>query len=134
MGLGLKLRQKKGQVDVRPFKHKVYGSQEREELETKTRMGEHEIMVILVRVNRQPGTAWSFLRRESQLKDYPEQIALWAYCMGLSFVIFIGGSSPLWVAPFLGQVGLSCIKKLSKYEPVNQQEEFLLGFCFKLLP
>lgn len=44
MGLGFKLRQKKGQVDVRLFKHKKgKGSQEREELEPKTRLGKHEI-------------------------------------------------------------------------------------------
>lgn len=52
------MRQKKGPVDVRPFKHKkVYGSQEREELETKARTGQHEIMAILVSLNCQLDTA-----------------------------------------------------------------------------
>lgn len=58
VGLGLKLMQKKGPVDVRPFKHKkVYGSQERDELETKARTGQHEIMAILVSLNCQLDTA-----------------------------------------------------------------------------
>lgn len=32
-----------------------------------------------------------------------------------------GGSGPLWVEPFPGQVVLGCVRALARHEPVNER-------------
>lgn len=47
----------------------------------------------------------------------------------------MGGSCPLWVAPYPEQAVLGCIRKLGKYELwASQQAVFLQRFRFKFLP
>lgn len=54
--------------------------------------------------------------------------------MGMSrmvLIVSIQGTSPLWVAPFLGQVVLGYMRKLAEHE--CEQASFLYGFCYTLL-
>ena len=57
---------------------------------------------------------------------------------GLSWMLTeVGGPSPLWVAPFPGQVVMGSLKKLFEQEPVSQrmsqQAASRRGFCFNFL-
>ena len=56
------------------------------------------------------------LRKESQVRDCSYEIS-GHVCRKLSWLfIDVGGSSPLWAAPFPGQVVLGCIRKLARYD------------------
>lgn len=59
---------------------------------------------VLVSFNCQINTAHSLPRKESQLRDFPDQIDLWVICTEKS--------SPLWVASIPGQMVMGCIRKL----------------------
>lgn len=61
-------------------------------------------------------------RRESQLWHYLHQIGLWACLWRIVLITdWCRRLSPLWVAPFPRLVVLSCVRKITKQEPVCQR-------------
>lgn len=58
--------------------------------------------------------------KEFSLSNCLYQVGLWTSLRSVTMIIYVGGLSPLWVAPFPGQVILYCIQKLAKHEPENE--------------
>lgn len=87
---------------------------------------------VLINFNCQVNTTHINLKRGGQLNNSPDQIDLWAYLQGLSWLLNdVGRAGPPWTSSPLVVSG--CIRKLVKSEPVSEQVAFLHHFCFKFL-
>lgn len=65
------------------------------------------------------------------MRDVPDQIGLWVFLQGIILIVAIEGSTPLLAAPFLRQVFLNHVRKLTRHDPGSKAASSVPWFLLK---